>query len=91
MRHAALAPPQPPPLTRRTRADAIIAVGVVLVYSLSTWFFPGPKPFNARTWFSGPNLDGLAMDKVVDGGPGASVRGASEGLDVVVPPVPLGV
>ena len=67
-------------------------MGVVLVYSLSTWFFPGPKPLNARTWFSGPNLDGLALDKVIDGGPGASVRGASEGLETaVVPPVPLGV
>ena len=77
--------------TRRLCADAIIAVGVVLVYSLSTWFIPGPKPFNARTWFSGPNLDGLQLDKIVDGGPGASVRGATEGLDVQLPPVPLGV
>ena len=61
------------------------------MYSLATWFVPGPKPLNARVWFTGPNLDGLSMDKVVDGGPGASVRGGCEGQEMQAPPVPLGV
>ena len=64
---------------------AIIAVGVVLVYSLATWFLPGPKPLNARTWFKGPNLSGLATDVVPDAGPGASMHGGA------LPPVPIGV
>jgi len=64
---------------------AIIAVGVVLVYSVATWFLPGPKPLNARSWFKGPNLSGLATDVIPDAGPGASMHGGPP------PPVPIGV
>lgn len=64
---------------------AIIAVGVVLVYSITTWFLPGPKPLNARVWFKGPNLSGLDTVTVPDAGPGASMHGGAP------PPVPIGV
>ena len=57
----------------------------MLAYALGTWFLPGPKPFNAREWFKGPNITALAFDAVPDGGPGASVRGG-KGYEV-----PLGV
>ena len=70
---------------------AIIAVGVVLVYSTATWFLPGPA--GARKWFKGPNIDGLALAAVVDGGPGASMRAIREDGDgdVERPPMPMGV
>jgi len=61
-------------------------VGVVLSYSLGTWFVPGPKPLNARVWFKGPNLENLHTEKVVDGGPGASFHAG-----VKPPPMPLGI
>ena len=68
---------------------AIIAVGVVLTYSMTTWFIPGPRPFNARKWFTGPNIEGLS-ENVPDAGPGASMKGfGKEGADL--PPIPLGV
>lgn len=57
--------------------DAIIAVGIVLTYTLGTWFIPGPRPFNARVWFKGPHTESLDFDAVPDGGPGASVRGGN--------------
>ena len=33
---------------------APIAVGIVLVWCLGTWFVPGPWPLGAQTWFAGP-------------------------------------
>lgn len=55
---------------------AIIAVGVVLVYSLGTWVLPGKA--GARNWFKGPHLESLSMEEALDGGPGASMHGAKE-------------
>ena len=46
---------------------AIIAVGIVLSYSLGTWILPGPKPFNARKWFQGPNIHALNFEAAPDG------------------------
>ena len=65
---------------------AIIAVGFVLTYALGTWYIPGPKPLNARKWFTGPHLEALHFDVVPDGGPGASVRGGEEALKAVKMP-----
>ena len=68
---------------------AVIAVGVVLAYATATWFLPGPRPFNARAWFKGPNLRGLSTELFPDAGPGASIAGGSiNGKDI---PLPLGV
>ena len=80
--------------------DAARQVGVVLTYSMGTWFIPGPKPFNARRWFKGPHLEALEVAAefgIVDYGPGASMIGekhAKGELDpdkLDLPPVPLGV
>ena len=75
---------------------AIIAVGVVLSYSAGTWFIPGPKPFNARKWFKGPNVDALDFTQALDGGPGASMHGGEAGYMKGgeyddVPAMPMGV
>lgn len=54
---------------------AIIAVGVVLTYSLGTWFIPGPKPFNARKWFTGERGSGRPV-----GAGGATLTQLTTGL-----------
>lgn len=60
----------------------------MLVYSFSTWFVPGPKPFGAKSWFKGPHLESLDIAAVADAGPGASMHGVMEGKPL---PVPIGV